>query len=246
MTRTAALLAWLASVATARAALAQPAPADKTLPVDVRRVEALFDEGTKHYDVGEYAKAIDAFRKAYALMPDPSFLFNLGQAYRQMRNCRDARAAYKAYLRNAPDDNRAKAEKFVADMDACIHAEEARLAALLPHPGPPRSKRYRWIGLATAGAGALALAGGGLYARSARSAAGDVEQLCADGCLAEEIRGLDQRGRTASRKATVLFVGGGTLVAAGLGVAMYSLLRYERLTLTPVASGAVVGTSVRF
>lgn len=231
--------------------LAGDASAAPDRSFDISKVEALFEKGQRHYDLGEYPDAIEAFKRAYAMMPDPSFLFNLGQAYRQMRDCRDARAAYKAYLRHAPHDDRAKVEKFIADMETCIRAEQdreaARLAAL-QQPQPPRSKRYRWAGMATAAGGVLAIGGGALFSARALNAEGDLERACREGCATAEVADIDRRGRNASHAATGLYIGGGALVATGVGIALYSLLRYERMVIVPMVQpgAAGVGASVRF
>jgi hypothetical protein len=244
--KVAPILVVLTALVAGNASAAPATPPDKTF--DISKVEALFEKGQRHYDLGEYPAAIEAFKSAYAMMPDPSFLFNLGQSYRQMRNCRDARASYKAYLRHAPDDDRAKVVKFISDMEACIRAEEARLAALQPPPQPPRSKRYRWAGMATAGAGVLAIGTGALFAIRVTNAEGDLERACREGCTTGEIADIDRRGRNAARISTGMFVGGGALIATGIGIALYSMLRYERMVILPILQpgAAGVGASVRF
>ncbi|HEY5938541.1 MAG TPA: hypothetical protein VIU61_28010 [Kofleriaceae bacterium] len=239
-------------------AYAQPAPApdkaDNAVGAfDTAKVEAVYERGTKHYDLGEFDAAAAAFKEAYALLPDPTFLFNIGQAYRQANKCGDARTAYKSYLRNLPEaDNRKKVEQFLVELDACVAREEARIAAMRPPPPivirpPLRHRTLRLAGFATAGAGVL-LAGGGLFftARAAE-AASDLEERCAIMCDAEKVRALDERGRAASRNAAIFYVAGGAAVVAGAVMVFYASVNAEApVTVTPVKGGAVIGKLVRF
>jgi tetratricopeptide (TPR) repeat protein len=102
-------------------------------PTDEEKAKVLFDEGTRHYNLAEYAEAIERYKEAYRLLPDPLFLFNIGQAYRQDNDCAHARTFYKSYLRNAPDAyNREKVEQRIVEMEACIRA-----AGSVPEVDPP-------------------------------------------------------------------------------------------------------------
>ena len=112
----------------------------------------LYARGTKHYDLGEYAAAIDSFRASYDLVPQPLLLFDIAQAYRQLRDCGHARTFYKSYLRNLPAaDNRDKVERFLADMDACVATTEREHSANPPAPREvvPRSRALLVGGLVT-------------------------------------------------------------------------------------------------
>jgi tetratricopeptide (TPR) repeat protein len=235
----------------AASANAQPASEPKLSAPDTSKVEALFEQGTKHYDVGEYDQAIATFKQAYALMPDPSFLFNIGQAYRQQKNCREARAAYKSYLRNAPDEDRPKTEQFIAEMDACVKLEEERARRLAPPPPPPppeppRNRKQRIAGLITAGAGAALIGGGVFFTARSLSASDEVERTCRDVCNGSDVAALDQQGRDDARNATILYAVGGAAVATGAALIIYAVVHREHVTVAPAAGGAIVSTTVRF
>ena len=230
-----------------------PAPTpsidSKTLRFDTSKVEKLFDEGTKHYDLGQYDAAIVAFKQAYALMPDPSFLYNIGQSYRQKNSCRDATAAYQSYLRDAPDEDRQKVEQFIRDLADCVKHEDERERLLVPVPKlvvSPRMHRIRLAGIATTGAGALLIGGAVFFTARSIGAANDLERACANECNASEVASIDRRGHSASRNATVLYSFGAGAVAAGVAMIFYTVLRDERVTVTPSAGGAVVSTMMRF
>lgn len=61
-----------------------------------------FNVGDNHYNLGEFDKAIEAFRKAFELEKDdalkPIYLYNIAQAYRQAGDCDNAVFFYKRFL----------------------------------------------------------------------------------------------------------------------------------------------------
>lgn len=240
-------------------AIASPAIADdstKSLDkVDTSKVEALFAEGSKLYDTGQWDAAITAFREAYRLMPDPSILFNIGQAYRQKGRCRDATAAYKAYLRNASDDNRARVEQLIKELEPCVKIEEENARRLLPPPpappplpaGPTWPRTLRWSGYAAGGLGVALVGAGVLFSLRASKASADFERACADGCAAGgELELIEQRGKDADRNATIFYVAGAASLAIGATLAVIGYRSGERLVVQPAKGGAVATAAWRW
>ncbi len=223
-----------------------PAPDPKTLTkLDTSKLEELFTKATKHYDLGEWDAAIAEFKQLYDLMPDPSFLFNIGQSYRQKGACRDATTAYRSYLRNASDDNRAKAEQFIKDLEPCVKVEEENARRLLPQPPPPppppvRPRLLKWGGIAAAGTGIVVVGTAVGFSLRARIAERDLEAQCVSRCTGGEIENFDRKGRSSERAAKVLYVVGGSLLAVGSAMAVYAITRSERVIVQPMANGAVL------
>jgi tetratricopeptide (TPR) repeat protein len=60
--------------------------------------KAHFKQGKAYYEAGAYGDAVKAYEKAYALVPLPKLLFNIGQAYRMQRDKPKAVTAYQRYL----------------------------------------------------------------------------------------------------------------------------------------------------
>src|SRR5262245_58938591 len=81
----------------------EPAPEDGTPVKSSENARELYEQGVIFYNVGEYAKAIEAFRSAYLASPKPSLLFNIAQAYRKQGDCNKAAEFYQTYLREKPD-----------------------------------------------------------------------------------------------------------------------------------------------
>src|SRR6187397_2535106 len=105
--RTATLSVVVAAVVVLAAAPAQAQDADKA--------RQLFQQGSKYYDLGQFDKAIEAWQQGYDQKPDPGFLYNIAQAYRQKQDPAKAIFFYKGYLRNSPKaHNRAEVEQKIA------------------------------------------------------------------------------------------------------------------------------------
>ena len=223
-------------------ASAQPAPDPQA--------KLLYDEGSKHYDLREYREAVESFRKAYDLFPDPLFLFNIAQSYRQLQDCENARVFYKSYLSKEPSaDNREQTERFITAMDECIQKrdaeleearrrEEARRNLQEPIASHDDHAGLRLAGILTGGAGVLILAGGVYFSLDARAQAREVESLCEEGCTTSDIAAIDRKGLDSERDAILLYVIGGAAVAAGAGMFIAARVKSRHsIVVTPTSNG---------
>jgi hypothetical protein len=96
----------LGAPVTAGAQRAPGAPA----PSDAKRRAAakkLVDDAIAAQNAGDYDKAIALYQRAFALIPHPDLLFNVGQAYRLAGQPRKAARFYTRYLQLAPDGKEA-------------------------------------------------------------------------------------------------------------------------------------------
>ena len=90
-------------------------PSPGAAPQDAEKARQLFQQGSKYYDLGQFDKAIEAWQQGYDQKPDPGFLYNIAQAYRQKQDAAKAIFFYKGYLRNSPKaHNRAEVEQKIA------------------------------------------------------------------------------------------------------------------------------------
>jgi tetratricopeptide (TPR) repeat protein len=241
------------------AVVAIAARADAQSPEAVR----LYEEGQAAYDARDYPAAIAAWRASYDLSKLPALIFNLAQAYRLNGDCALAVASYRRFVALAPEaPERGDAEGFIAELSPTCppRIAPARLddpARRVPRPTgdrldapgtrpsghPGRGKR---IAAVVTGIGGLALVGAGLYLGDrARGLAEEVSGDCADGCVWDDIRDKDARGRAAERD-QYLFHGAG-VAALGTAAVLYWLgARDARLTVTPRGDGAAMGWSIRY
>ncbi len=119
------------------AALVVPALGGRALADDAAAARRNFEQGMKHYNVGEYREALQSFKDGYFAKADPTFLFNMGQCYRMLGDPEGAVRQYRAYLRYEPQAaNRGEVEKFISDAEE----ELRRRAAERPPMGvePPK------------------------------------------------------------------------------------------------------------
>jgi tetratricopeptide (TPR) repeat protein len=110
------------------------------------QAKALFQSGSKAYDVGDFEGALKFYTDAYQLAPRAGFLFNIAQCHRQLSNFERAAFFYQRFIDQskpkAPNTDVAaqlleemkskQAEKVAADKakadDDAKKAEQARLA----------------------------------------------------------------------------------------------------------------------
>jgi hypothetical protein len=114
-------------VASSRHAAGQEADAGPTKADRVAARDA-YDKGTKSFQKGDYAKALDSFVKANALIPSVQAMYWIAQAQDKLGNAEAAREAYEALVA------RGDFSKLSADKATVVRE---RLAALQPPPPPP-------------------------------------------------------------------------------------------------------------
>jgi tetratricopeptide (TPR) repeat protein len=108
--------------------LSQAAPS----AADRDKAKALFESGTTHYNLSEYADALKDFKETYRLVNDPALLYNIAQCQRQLGAFEDAARAYRSYRREYPDaPNRAEVDRLIAQMDDAAAKQRAA------NPPPP-------------------------------------------------------------------------------------------------------------
>jgi hypothetical protein len=96
----------------------------------------LYQRAMRHYELGEFAVAIDEFKRAYEISAAPGLLFNLGQVYRMKKDYPQALHFYRTYLRLQPNaSNRAIVESLIAELQASV-TERQRTARPPPPPEP--------------------------------------------------------------------------------------------------------------
>ena len=100
-----------------------------------RSADDWYEEGSNQYNLGNFDKAIDAFKQGFALEPDESkkanYLYNVGQAYRQTHDCKNALFFYKRFLalkandtaKPIPAKKKREVEEFISQLDACVRQQ---------------------------------------------------------------------------------------------------------------------------
>jgi hypothetical protein len=101
--------------------ITQPGPTPTTTtaqPTPEESARDLANAGTKHYELAEYAMAIESWKQAYVLASNPQLLFWIGEAYRNSGDCGQATRFYANYKQRVPSPSNR------ADLDAAVKACE--------------------------------------------------------------------------------------------------------------------------
>lgn len=133
-------------LSTPRAGLAEePAVSSSHAPeTAAARIEAkrLSKVGLAEFAAGEYERAIDHFRAAYALVPAPILLYDIAQAERLSGHCQAAVNGYRRFLETKPAKGRELAEELLHELEPCAESEDAVDAPPAAEPAavsPPRT-----------------------------------------------------------------------------------------------------------
>ncbi|MCA9707330.1 MAG: hypothetical protein KDK70_15865 [Myxococcales bacterium] len=195
------LTPWIARMALALALGAEPSPAAPAPPSPVGdEGEPPPSEGEppppapsdaavraqQHFQAGEWDAAIEALMEAYALDPDPAYLYARAQAERMRGNCRVAIALYERFLEGETTDRqREDTQRHIRLCEEVLFNEQAHAARpptpLVPlesappsddpaplHPQDPQrpAKTHPWYrdpaGMTLLVTGSVATVGGGL------------------------------------------------------------------------------------
>jgi tetratricopeptide (TPR) repeat protein len=96
-----------------------------------------YKEGANQYNLGNFDKAVDAFKQGFELEPDeskkPTYLYNVAQAYRLANDCRNALFFYKRYLslkandtvKPIPVKTRKEIEERIPELEACVQQQSS-------------------------------------------------------------------------------------------------------------------------
>ena len=94
-----------------------------------------FQKGQQFYDLGHWDEAAEEFEKAYAARNDPTFIYNMAQAFRRKGDAKRALELYKNYLIKAPrSPQRPEIEQRIEALQAQV--DEAQRAARSAAPEP--------------------------------------------------------------------------------------------------------------
>jgi tetratricopeptide (TPR) repeat protein len=105
---------------------------------DVATARARFASGQQHFDLGEFAAALEDFKEAYRLRADPALLFNIGQCQFKLHDDEAALHSYRTYLRKASDaPNRTFVEARIAELTRRMAPAPSAPSVAPPQPTMP-------------------------------------------------------------------------------------------------------------
>lgn len=93
----------------------------------VERAKALFSEGNKAFNLGEFENALALYTRSYRIKPLPGFLFNIAQCHRKLGHFQEAVTTYQAFLATHPDaSNRSVVEDLIKEAQDQLAASQKR------------------------------------------------------------------------------------------------------------------------
>ena len=128
MKRVAALLTLIVALAPARGSLAQTSAADKAT------AQALYDEGKRLMDAGQFAQACPKFADSEKLDPGVGTLLNLAVCYEKNGQTASAWATYKDAASAAANAGEAAREKYARGHAAALEPTLAKLSVTVVTP----------------------------------------------------------------------------------------------------------------
>jgi hypothetical protein len=88
----------------------------------------------------EYAAALDEFRAAYAIHPEPRLLINIGRCLYRLNRAKEAQEQLRRFLQSEPDpdhEDQEKVNQYLADVHTALAAEQAHASARVSIQGAP-------------------------------------------------------------------------------------------------------------
>lgn len=193
---------------------------------------------------GDHETAVDLYLEAYAIIPQPLLLSNVGSEYQQMKKPVEALKYFCKYIEADPTGNNvtyavAQARTLYIELGGVPSVEDDELCKPIPKQEEPPAVReeppaekplpegpvdtgpkqstptLRYVGIGVAVVG-VGLFGGGVYfGMHAKSIADDITNHDIDDPWRPDIKAYEQEGKDANKKAIGLMIGGGLAVAAG-------------------------------
>jgi len=96
-----------------------------------------YKEGSNQYNLGNFDKAVEAFKQGFALEPDdskkPTYLYNVAQSYRLANDCKNALFFYRRFLslkasdpsKPIPPKTRKEIEDRIPELEACVQQQNS-------------------------------------------------------------------------------------------------------------------------
>lgn len=217
---------------------------------DIARTQ--YKLGAKYYEVGEYPRAMAAFKEAYRLTKLAGLLYNIGRCHELLGETAEAIKLYRQYLQERPNASNASVlkvkienlQKALDEKKKPAPVKRPPVKPVKPAPAPevdppgkvvvkeepvpatPTDRRRggwdKTTGWIGLGLGGGALVAGAVLGSMVSSAESDYEN--ATGKTWPELQAMKDSGRAKANASTALFITGGVLAAAGSGLLIYHYL----------------------
>jgi hypothetical protein len=231
---------------------------DAPAPSKGAQAKARYGEGASLFKAMDYAGAATAFREAYALFPDPAFLFDIAQAYRLGGECGNAVPFYRAFLSIAPGKAPHRGAA-MSGLRACA-SPEPEVSPEMPAAGSvvqddiptlrtdDGSPGVRIAGLSVAGAGLVAAGAAAYFGWRAHDASDDIEGTLSrnGGVWTQALQERHDESQADDKRAIGLTIGGAAAMLSGSLLWYLGRSRGAELVVTPHDDGATLSWTGSF
>lgn len=109
--------------------------AEPPTPAAKAAAKKAYEQGTAFYKRGEWDQAIEQFELCYKNLPQPVFLFNIGQSHNKAGRPEQALTYYKRFLADAPTaPNHTEVEETIAELEKQTATPKVQLATMETYP----------------------------------------------------------------------------------------------------------------
>jgi tetratricopeptide (TPR) repeat protein len=220
------------------------------------KAAAEYAEGQKLYAAGSFDAAAGKFKAAYALDPDPAYLFNIAQALRfGKKQCAEAAGYYKQFLAQVTSaPNLDKVHEYLDEVEACAKKQTTQPPPPPPPPVEPKPSSGGGggtLGLAVTGLGVAFLGTAGFFHWDANYLANQRNRFyasCTPRCPSGTLNDYDSRGHVRFGLAIAFDVAGTAAIIGGIYLYVRSRHTTEQppVAIAPTAGGAMVSTGWSF
>ncbi len=221
-----------------------PLPARALGPSVESQVDELNARAIEKFQAKEYEQAVALFEEAYALQPEPNYLFNIGRIYEESGNLERSVEFYERFVKEpgVPLDARERGLERLRVLRAILEETAPKPEPEVepepepepeaepetkpepepePEPEPTKPPALRIAGYAVLGTGGVLLATAGVLAGLAKARANEL----VDQHTLERRNDTIESGRAMALSADVLFGVGGAATVAGLVMVLVTVRR---------------------
>lgn len=208
-------------------------PSGTTSPADQASAADSSAQARERFRAKDYDAAVRLFEQAYALDPNPNYLFNIGRVYEEKRDLRAAVDHYQRFVMEPAVDigAREQAVQRLRVLKAILNETEPQptkpgTVTTAPMPGTPTEdaapppadpkKGMRLGGYALLGAGAVTMIVGGVFGGLTLAKRNQLD----DSRIVEDRRSLAHQGHTFAVVTDITLFTGAALAVTGLALVL--------------------------
>lgn len=254
----------MAALCAAGSALAQPTATPPPTPAQQQQAGDLVKKAIAKSQAGDHDGAIKLYLEAYAIIPQPLLLSNIGAEYQQAVKPVEALKYFCMYLEKDPTGTNASYVSSQAKvLQVSMGNKEGEICKPAPKPvepvkppivvEPPKpvaegnpGQGLRYAGLGITGAGVIGIGVGVFFGIKAQHNSDLISQHDKTMSWPDNIKQIEADGQSYENKQIIFLIAGGAVAVTGAVIFVVGRSKHssERLAITPTATTNSVGLSL--